>query len=115
MNKKQEGRELQPVHKLSLPERVHMALGPVTGGLLLDFLDLATFGSIGLHIGPLVGALVGWWVSSIYGFKIASRIFWITLASLYCAIPATEIIPVATIISTIAKFAGRSLPDNKQD
>ncbi len=115
MDKKKEGRELQHIRELNLPERAHRAVGPIAGGLILDFLDLATFGHIGFYAGPLLGALVGWWVSSIYGFRTASRILWTALASIYCAIPATEIVPVATIISIIARFTEKSLPDDKRD
>lgn len=104
--------QTQQVHELSLLERLHRALGPLAGGLILDFVDLATFGPLGFYLGPIVGALVGWWISSIYRYKTSSRIIWAILAALYCTIPLTEIIPVATIISALARFSEKTAPDD---
>jgi hypothetical protein len=84
--------------------RLHRALGPLAGGMILDFVDLATFGPVGLFGGFLIGAAVGWWVSSIYGFTTQARILFATFAAIYTAIPFTELLPLATIISAIARF-----------
>ena len=80
------------------------ALGPVAGALILDFADFATFGPLGLVIGWLVGGVTGWWISSLYGYRIRYRLFWSALAAIYCTIPFTAIVPLATIISLIARF-----------
>jgi hypothetical protein len=66
-----------------------------------------TFGPIGLLGGFVLGAAVGWWVSSIYEFSTRGRAVFASLAALYTAIPFTELIPVATIIAALARFRER--------
>ena len=88
----------------SLLYRLHRALGPLAGGMILDALDLVTFGPIGLCGGFIIAAFVGWWISSIYRFSLVGRITFSVLAALYVAIPFTEIFPLATLVSAIARF-----------
>lgn len=88
----------------SLADRLHYALGPLAGGMLIDAADLITPGPLGLFGGLLVGLPVGWWVASIYGFSVPSRCLIATLAGIYCTIPATELIPLATLVSAVARF-----------
>ena len=85
-------------------QRAHKALGPITGGLLLDFVDFATYGSMGIMFGALLGGLVGWWVTSIYNVRGTARVFLITVAAMYCTIPLTEPFPIATIFCAICRF-----------
>ena len=87
-----------------LYHRLHYALGPVAGAVILDLADFATFGPLGLVIGWLAGAAVGWWISSLYGYSIRYRCIWAGLAAFYCTIPFTAIFPLATAISVIARF-----------
>lgn len=103
---------VQRGRKLSLIERIYRSVGPLAGGLILDFADILTFGYLGFSIGPVVGAVIGWWISSIYHFKVSSRIIWAVLAALYLSIPATELLPIATIISALAKFQEKSTLDD---
>ena len=91
----------------SLLARLHRALGPLAGGLILDFVDIATFGPVGILGGFLVGALAGWWVSSIYEFSPRSRVLLAVLAAVYTAVPLTEPLPLATAISALARFRER--------
>ena len=100
-NKKEENVE----ERISEPliYRIHRAIGPLAGGLILDFVDLATFGPLGI-VGLFIGGLIGWWVSSIYNFSKKARLLWAMLAAIYCLFPLTELIPVATIISAFARF-----------
>jgi hypothetical protein len=100
--------ELPPREPLVV--RLHRALGPLAGAMLLDFVDLVTFGPIGLFGGFLLGAAVGWWISSIYEFTTRGRALFAALAALYTAIPFTEPIPVATIIAALARFREREPP-----
>ena len=104
---------IQHARKLSLLERIHRAVGPVAGGLILDSADLVTFGPMGFCLGPIIGALVGWWISSIYRFKHFSRIVWAVLAAIYCSLPATEFFPVATMIAVIARFGEKTETDDE--
>jgi len=87
-------------------ERIYNALGPLAGGIILDCMDLVTSGPFCLLLGPILGALAGWWITSIYQFPKKDRILWSAIAAIYCTIPFTGILPVATIISAISRFKG---------
>ena len=84
--------------------RLHRAVGPIAGGLILDACDLATFGPFSLILGPFIGGAVGWYIASIYGFSKWTRRLWTIFAAIYCSIPFTALLPIATIISAIARF-----------
>ena len=94
----------------TLLERFNNALGPVTGGLILDMADFLTFGPIGLYIGFFAGAVIGWWIGSTYGFSLKAKLFWATLAGVYCLVPMTEFVPIATMISAGARFYEKNSP-----
>lgn len=100
-------------HKPTLFERLYIALGPVLGGLIIDTVDFVTFGPIGLYIGLLAGAVIGWLVSTIYGFSTKSKLIWSLLAGIYCAIPGTALFPLATVISTISRFSKKPKSKNE--
>ena len=85
--------------------RLHDAFGPIAGGVMLDLVDLATFGPIGLLCGWLFGALIGWWITSIYNLSPGARMGWAMLCGLYCMIPFTAILPLGTIMGAFARFA----------
>ena len=93
-----------------LLHRLYRALGPLAGGLILDFADLATFGPVGLVGGLVVGIAVGWWICSIYELSWEVRFLIAVIAGIYCTIPYTEMLPLATLISAIARFQPRELP-----
>jgi len=95
--------------------RLHRALGPLAGGVILDVVDFATFGPVGLAIGLLVGVLVGWWVSSIYAFSVKARCIWATLGGLYCAVPFTEVLPLATLVSAVGRFRKGAKGEKTED
>jgi hypothetical protein len=104
--------------KYDFLRRLHRSIGPIAGGLILDLVDLATFGPIGLFGGWILGAAVGWWIASIYGFSKQAKITLATLAGLYCMVPFTEPIPLATIVSAIARFFEKppqKPPENDDD
>jgi hypothetical protein len=88
----------------SLLWRLQRALGPILGGLILDMTDLATFGPVGLYAGFFLGAGIGWWISSFYNFPNASRALCALFAGIYCALPLTEFLPVATFLSAVGRF-----------
>jgi len=89
---------------MNLFERLHRALGPILAGMLLDLLDLATFGPIGIYAGFIVGAIVGWWIGGLYRFPKSLKIATSILAGIYMTVPMTEFIPIATLIGGVARF-----------
>lgn len=88
----------------SLILRLHRAFGPLVGGMILDAADFLTPGPVGIATGLFIGMPIGWWICSIYGFTIPSRLLCATLAGVYCMTPGTELIPLATMISAAARF-----------
>lgn len=88
----------------SLFVRLERAFGPVLGGLLIDFIDLATFGPVGVFFGMIIGGAAAYWVCSIYRMPIRQRIIWAIAAGVYCTIPFTEALPLATLIGAYARF-----------
>jgi hypothetical protein len=85
--------------------RTFEALGPVAGGIALDLVDLASFGPVGIFTGLGVGGLLGWYLSGIYGYSRSTRRWAALAAAVYCAMPMTEPLPLATILSVISKLA----------
>lgn len=90
--------------KLGLLSRLNRALGPIAAGLLLDFVDLATFGPIGIVAGFFIGAAVALWISSIYRFSLRAKTILALLAGLYCMVPMTELLPLATLAAATCRF-----------
>ena len=88
----------------SLLVRLHRALGPIAGGLILDFVDLVTFGPLGLLGGFMLGGVAAWWITSIYRLSPIKRLVFVVLAMAYTAAPLTSVIPLATLISACARF-----------
>jgi hypothetical protein len=84
--------------------RLHRAIGPIAGAMILDAADFVTFGPLGLYAGALVGVTVGWWVTGFYRFSQSSRLFWAVMAAVYCTVPMTELLPIATVMSATARF-----------
>lgn len=93
-----------PDAPMSLLERLHYALGPLAAGIIIDTVNLAMFGPIGLVLGPVLGGLAGWWVSSIYGFGTRGRLIVATAAAIYVTIPFTELLPLATMVAAVGRF-----------
>lgn len=88
-------------------QKLYRALGPLAGGILLDTLDLATFGPFGLYVGWFVGLVVGWWIASFHDFGPAGKAVFAGLAALYLTMPMTELFPVATVVSAVARFRSK--------
>ena len=84
--------------------RLLNALGPALAALVLDFADLITFGPFGIYGGLFIGAAVGWWMSNSYGFGRSGRIAVALSAGIYCMLPATHFLPLASILSATARF-----------
>ncbi len=95
------------VTEMKTGERVLRAFGPLGGGLLLDFADLATFGSIGFYLGPIIGGIMGWWLASVYRFGVVGQCVLILIAVVYCTLPSTAMLPLATIVFALVRFADK--------
>ena len=93
--------------------RLHRALGPILGGLLLDFTDLATFGPMGI-LGPVLGAAVVLWITSLYQFSVKTKIILAFLGGVYCTVPMTEPFPVATLVCAACRFFEKP-PSNEHE
>jgi len=99
--------------KTSLLDRLHRAFGPLVGGMILDLVDLSTFGPFGIG-GFFIGSLVGWWICSIYNLSTSTRLALALLAGIYCLLPLTEFIPVATLLSAFIRFRGENNSETRQ-
>ena len=92
--------------KLS-PGRVRRVLGPIVGGMILDLVDLATFGPAGLYGGFVLAALVGWWLGGQAGWSRRGRALFALGAAIYAATPATEALPLGTLVGVLMRILGR--------
>jgi len=90
--------------KKSVIHRLYRTLGPIAAGMVLDFLDLATVGPIGLYVGAVVGGIAGWWLAGLEGLGSTGRWVLAVLSAIYMSVPLTEPIPVATLLGAVARF-----------
>ncbi len=98
--------EAPRVEREGFGRRLYRALGPLAGGIILDTLDLATFGPFGLAVGWLVGFTVGWWIASLNDFGSWGRLGFALMSALYLTVPWTEVLPLATTVSALARYRG---------
>ncbi|MBU0676985.1 MAG: hypothetical protein KJ626_02625 [Verrucomicrobia bacterium] len=84
--------------------RMELSLGPVAAGIIIDVIDFVTFGQAGIMLGLLIGGTAAYWMCSVYRLPVYQRLLWAVAAGVYCTIPRTEFIPVATIIGAFARF-----------
>lgn len=88
----------------SLGRKLNRAFGPVAAGLIIDLLDLSTFGPIGLYLGFPVGGLAGYWMGRALGLDRRMAGICAVAAGVYCVLPGTEFIPLATLVGALARF-----------
>ena len=99
--------EAPEVKPKSTLRRMNRAFGPVVAGLILDLVDLATFGPIGFFIGIPVGLAAGYWLGTCLALE-RRHCLWVAMASaLYCTMPGTEFIPLGTLVGAYARFMER--------
>lgn len=79
---------------------------PVVAGLILDAFDFATLGPIGLYAGLVVGGVAGWWLAPSFGFSPERRWLCALLAGVYCTLPFTSYLPVATVLGLASRLGG---------
>lgn len=93
--------------------RLNRAFGPVVAGMILDVVDLATFGPLGFFLGIPVGLAAGYWLGTCLGLE-RKHCVWIAMAAaIYCTMPGTEFIPLGTLVGAFARFweSGRKESD----
>jgi len=94
---------LAPEHRQgSKAQRMERAFGPIMLGALIDCIDLATFGIPGL----IAGAAAAYYICSIYGLPVRQRLLWSVIAGYYCAVPFTNLLPLATLIGAYVRYRG---------
>ena len=95
-------RTTKRAHAVDLPAQSR--LGPIAGGLILDLVDLTTFGPLwasadSSSVRPSDGGSVRSTTS-----RQEPTALWALSAGAYCLMPLTEFLPIATIISAVARF-----------
>ena len=85
-------------------QRLNRAFGPVVAGIIIDLVDLATFGPIGLVLGLPIGGAAGFWMGRCLGLSKKVSLLCALAAGVYCTIPGTEMLPIATLIGAAARY-----------
>ena len=88
----------------TMVKRLNRAFGPIAAGMIIDLVDLATFGPIGLVFGLPVGGVAGFWMGRCLGLSKLASFYCAIAAGIYCTIPFTEAIPLATLVGAYARF-----------
>ena len=101
----------EPQPPPSQAARLNRAFGPVVAGLIIDFVDLATFGPIGLVLGLPIGAFAGYWMGRALGLSKKPSLLCALAAGIYCTIPGTEMIPLATLVGAAARYHESGRPE----
>ncbi len=83
-----EGRSFKPADERN---RFIQKYGSLLAGLLIDLLDLASFGAHGLRVGLIAGGLLGFWLCYIHKVPIWKSLLWGLAAGLsfYLLFPET--------------------------
>jgi hypothetical protein len=101
-----------------LGRRLNRAFGPIVAGVIIDAVDFATYGPIGYVLGLPVGGLAGYWMGRCLGLDRTACLYCALAAGVYCTIPYTELLPLATLVGAYARFreSGReALPPEDPD
>lgn len=68
-------------------------------GALIDVVDFVTWGPAGRRYGLPLGFLLAFCLLTMVRVPLRRRLVWSLLAGLYCAMPGTERLPLATLFS----------------
>ena len=90
--------DLQPIR------RANRIFGPIVAGMIIDLVDLATFGPMGQVLGLPIGAFAGYWMGTSLGLSRRAAALCAVAAGIYCTIPGTEFIPLATIVGACVRY-----------
>jgi len=94
-------KQQSPSRKLS---RYHYAFGPVVAGLIIDAVDLVTFGPVGLALGVPIGAAAGYWLARSLRLETNASLICAVMAGVYCTIPGTELLPLGTLVGALVRL-----------
>jgi len=94
-------RDVPPAPRRSAAERV---FGPVIAGLLIDMIDLALWGPMGVLLGLFIGGGMTWYLTSFFQIRPAARIAWTLAAGIYCALPFTQFVPLGTLVGLVIRY-----------
>jgi len=86
------------------PRRIERIFAPVLAGMLLDSADLLTFGPFRIMFGMLLGAAVALYLCHLYGLSWRWRIVGALVAGIYCTLPFTGFLPLATLLGLFIRF-----------
>ncbi len=93
-----------PADTVQQAKRLNRAFGPVVAGLIIDLVDLSTFGPIGLVLGLPIGGGCGYWMGRTLGLSQKQSLYCALAAGIYCTIPFSEILPLATLVGAFARY-----------
>ena len=99
---------LQP-DAIQQAKRLNRAFGPVVAGLIIDLVDISTFGPLGLFLGLPLGGACGYWMGQALGLKRKQRLWCALAAGIYCTIPLSEFLPLATLVGAYARYRESTL------
>ncbi len=85
-------------------------IGPVLAGFLLDLVDFATYGPIGLRAGAVIGGLTGYFLAMSMGVEARRRWRYAAIAGAYCMLPFTAFLPLATVLGTVIRWREGTRP-----
>ena len=88
---------------------------PLVAALAVDLADFATAGPLGLVAGLFVGAILTGAVSFSAGARPRRAVGLALLGALYCAVPLTEAIPFATLLTLLHTTLSRRPADDATD
>jgi hypothetical protein len=81
---------------------------PIVAALAIDLADFATAGPLGLVAGLFVGGVLTTIVARASGAKRSHVLILALLGALYCAVPVTELLPLATMLTLVHGFLVRA-------
>jgi len=79
-------------------------LDPLTAGIAIDVLDLATRGPRGVLWGLALGLPLGYYLGRRTGLDRARSLGLAGLCGLYCGLPGTGMIPIGTLVGLYRKL-----------
>ncbi len=81
--------------------RLNHALGPIGAGMIIDAVDLITYGPV---LGIPVGSAAGYWLGR--SMRLEPHMCWIcaAVAGIYCTVPGTELMPLGTLVGALMRF-----------